>query len=138
MAKRRKHKHKSHRQMQAQKFEQQYREHLKFLKSVRAAPISRAEFRANLQGKSYKLRKQKPLTEQSLPANYRVDEVPSKGITDSRADSCARNNVMELTNLSRESEETRREIVAKSKRLAPAYNKGAYQYIDGETFARKK
>ena len=34
-----------------------------------------------------------------------------------------------MVNLHKESEATQKEIIAKSKRLAPAYNKGAYQYI---------
>lgn len=53
----------------------------------------------------------------------------------------ARTGVMDPVNLMSEPEHIRNEIIAKSKRLAPAYNKGAIQYItDGEdltTFSRK-
>lgn len=38
-----------------------------------------------------------------------------------------KNGIME--NLHKESPETQKEILAKAKRLAPAYSKGAYQYI---------
>ena len=34
-----------------------------------------------------------------------------------------------MVNLHKESPETQKEILAKAKRLAPAYSKGAYQYI---------
>jgi hypothetical protein len=34
-----------------------------------------------------------------------------------------------MVNLHKESAATQKEIIAKSKRLAPAYSKGAYQYI---------
>jgi hypothetical protein len=53
----------------------------------------------------------------------------------------ARTSVMDPANLAREAPEVQEAIVAKSMRLAPAYNKGAVQYItDGEdltTLGRK-
>lgn len=52
-----------------------------------------------------------------------------------------RTGVMDPANLAKESPEVQAAIVAKSMRLAPAYNKGAVQYItDGEdltTLGRK-
>lgn len=53
----------------------------------------------------------------------------------------ARMNVMDPAQLAKESPEVRAAIIAKSKRLAPAYNKGAVQYVtdgaDIETLGRK-
>ena len=42
---------------------------------------------------------------------------------------CSRNSIMDQKNLEKESKETRDAILAKSKRIALMYNKGAYQYI---------
>ena len=41
----------------------------------------------------------------------------------------ARNSMMDAAQLAKEAPEVREAIIAKSKRLAPAYSKGAYQYI---------
>ena len=46
---------------------------------------------------------------------------------------CTTKSVMDPVNLAKESPETRAAIVAKSKRIAIAYNKGAYQYVTDET-----
>jgi hypothetical protein len=50
-------------------------------------------------------------------------------------------SMMNPVTLAQESEETRNEIIAKSKRIAIAYNKGAYQYLsddaDVKTIGRK-
>jgi hypothetical protein len=40
---------------------------------------------------------------------------------------------MDPVSLARETPEVRDAIIAKSKRLAPAYNKGAVQYVSDET-----
>jgi hypothetical protein len=45
----------------------------------------------------------------------------------------ARMNVMDPAQLAKESPEVRAAIIAKSKRLAPAYNKSGIQYISDET-----
>lgn len=44
----------------------------------------------------------------------------------------ARRSVMDAAQLAKESEAVQREIIAKSKRLAPQFNKGAVQYITDE------
>lgn len=53
----------------------------------------------------------------------------------------SRNSVMDAAQLAKEAPEVRDAIIAKSKRLAPAYNKGAVQYVtdgaDIETLGRK-
>jgi hypothetical protein len=53
----------------------------------------------------------------------------------------ARINVMDPVQLAKETPEVREAIIAKSKRLAPAFNKGAVQYVtdgaDIETLGRK-
>ena len=53
----------------------------------------------------------------------------------------ARNSMMEKALRGEESEETRNEIIRKSKCLAPAYNKGAAQYVgttdDAKNLGRK-
>lgn len=48
----------------------------------------------------------------------------------------ARTSVMDAANLARESEEVRAAIIAKSKRIAPQFNKGADQYITEESDLR--
>jgi hypothetical protein len=45
---------------------------------------------------------------------------------------CARNSIMDRTSLDKEPEHVREQIIAKSKRIALMYNKGAYQYISDE------
>jgi hypothetical protein len=51
-------------------------------------------------------------------------------------------SIMDPKELAKESPETRAAIIAKSQRLAPAYNKGAFQYItdgaDMSDIGRKK
>lgn len=53
----------------------------------------------------------------------------------------ARRSMMDPANLAKEPEHVREGIIAKSKRIAIAYNKGAYQYIsddaDATTIGRK-
>lgn len=44
-----------------------------------------------------------------------------------------RNSVMDAVSLAKEPEHVREAIIAKSKRIAIAYNKGAYQYVTDET-----
>lgn len=46
---------------------------------------------------------------------------------------CISRSVMDPVSLAKESPEVRDAIIAKSKRLAPAYNKGAVQYVSDET-----
>lgn len=46
---------------------------------------------------------------------------------------CTTKSVMDPVTLAKESPKTRAAIVAKSKRIAIAYNKGAYQYVTDET-----
>lgn len=48
----------------------------------------------------------------------------------------ARNSVMDAAQLEREAPEVREAIIAKSKRIAIAYSKGAYQYVTDETDAK--
>lgn len=45
---------------------------------------------------------------------------------------CSRNSIMDRTSLDKEPEHVREQIIAKSKRIALMYNKGAYQYISDE------
>ena len=45
---------------------------------------------------------------------------------------CAKNSIMDKTVLNKESKEVRDQIIAKRKRIALMYNKGAYQYISDE------
>lgn len=45
---------------------------------------------------------------------------------------CARKSIMDRTSLDKEPEHVREQIIAKSKRIALMYNKGAYQYISDE------
>jgi hypothetical protein len=54
----------------------------------------------------------------------------------------SRNSVMDAAQLAKESPEVRDAIIAKSKRLAPAYSKGSIQYItddaDVQSLGRKR
>lgn len=52
--------------------------------------------------------------------------------------SCAtgRNSVMDPVSLAKEAPEVREAIIAKSKRIAIAFSKGAYQYVTDETDAK--
>ena len=47
-----------------------------------------------------------------------------------------RTGVMDAAFLAKESPEVREAIIAKSKRIAIAYNKGAYQYVSDESDAK--
>ena len=61
-------------------------------------------------------------------------DIPSRPIEDFVP--ATRNSIMERALRGEESEETRNEIIRKSKCLAPAYNKGAVQYVGSEAEAR--
>ena len=54
----------------------------------------------------------------------------------------SRNSVMDAAQLAKEAPEVREAIIAKSKRLAPAYSKGAVQYVtddaDIQSLGRKR
>jgi len=45
---------------------------------------------------------------------------------------CSRNSIMDRMSLDKEPEHVKEQILAKSKRIALMYNKGAYQYISDE------
>jgi len=45
---------------------------------------------------------------------------------------CTVKSIMDPKELAKESAETRAAIIAKSRRLAPIWNKGAYQFISEE------
>ena len=59
-------------------------------------------------------------------------KIPSLNPT-SVAGAATTTSVMDPRALASETKETRDEIIAKSKRVAIAYNKGAYQYVTDET-----
>lgn len=67
-------------------------------------------------------------------------DIPSRPM-DFAPDATARDSIMERALRGEESEETRKEIIRKSKCLAPAYNKGAAQYVgttdDAKDLGRK-
>lgn len=74
------------------------------------------------------------LSAETGPAPYRRDshaEIPSLVTTAPFVP--GRRSVMDPANLARESEETQQAIIAKSKRIAPMFNKGADQYITEES-----
>lgn len=52
---------------------------------------------------------------------------------DTNASFTTKHSVMDAAMLAREPEHVREAIIAKSKRIAIAYNKGAYQYVTDET-----
>ncbi len=68
-----------------------------------------------------------------LPVYRRTNEhIPSRDEAESRY-IAVRKSMTDPAFLAKEPEHVRKEIIAKSKRLAPAYNKGAVQYISDET-----
>lgn len=58
--------------------------------------------------------------------------VPSLARNIDLSQATARTSMMDAAQLAKEAPEVREAIIAKSKRLAPAYNKGAYQYVCDE------
>ena len=72
----------------------------------------------------------RPFREFSRAKNPRLGEnsYPSHAM---KAGVASRNTIMD--NLHKESEEVRQQILAKKNRLAPAYSKGAVQYITDES-----
>jgi hypothetical protein len=69
----------------------------------------------------------------------RVSHIPSKVST--KHSDCSRKSVMDPLFLEKESPEVREKIIEKSRKIAPAYNKGAVQYVtdgtDLSTLGRK-
>lgn len=81
----------------------------------------------------------RPTLDYSWRRGAETNAIPSLVTTGKVA--CSSNSVMDPMNLQKESPETQAAIIAKSKRLAPAYNKGAVQYlseeVDPKTIGRK-
>lgn len=75
----------------------------------------------------------KPTLDYSWRRGAEVSQIPSLegGVVSSH--SCTTTSVMDPTQLAKEPPSVRAEIVAKSRRIAPAYNKGAAQYLSDET-----
>jgi len=63
-----------------------------------------------------------------IPAGRGTDHIPSLPMGGGQ-DSTARESIMESVLRGDESEETRKEIIRKSKCLVPTYNKGPVQYV---------
>jgi hypothetical protein len=68
--------------------------------------------------------------------SFRRPGYVSHGSLASTACATGRNSVMDPVSLAREPEHVRAAIIAKSKRIAIAYSKGAYQYVTDETDAK--
>lgn len=69
------------------------------------------------------------------PREDLTEDIPSVPM-DVNPDSTARKSIMESVLLGKESQETKDEVIRKSKCLAPAYNKGAVQYVGSEESAK--
>lgn len=69
------------------------------------------------------------------PPGRETVEYPSRPM-DFAPDATARRSIMEQVLNGNESEETKAEVIRKSKCIVPAYNKGAVQYISSEAAAR--
>lgn len=127
------------------KYEQEWREFNRSLKSNRWEPISLQAYIDYLHGKPLvqKLSKSNASIKSKLPS-YRIppelDHSKYKSATYNSYHP-TKKSIMDPVSLSKESEETRTEIIAKSKRIAIAYSKGAYQYVsdgtDPTTIGRK-
>lgn len=62
--------------------------------------------------------------------------IPSHGIEGVEVRACAKTSVLEQVHRGQIKGAEAKEIVRKSKCLAPAYNKGAYQYVGSEQSAK--
>ena len=69
------------------------------------------------------------------PREDLTKDIPSVPM-DVNPESTARKSIMESVLRGEESQETKDEVIRKSKCLAPAYNKGALQYISSEEAAK--
>lgn len=81
----------------------------------------------------------RPTLDYSWRRGAETNAIPSLVTTGKVA--CSSNSVMDPMNLQKESPETQAAIIAKSKRIAIAFNKGSYQYVtddaDPKTIGRK-
>lgn len=66
----------------------------------------------------------------SLARARESQKYPSAGM---RSGIAASTSIMDPHNLQRESADVREAVISKSQRVAPAYNKGGYQYLTDET-----
>jgi hypothetical protein len=67
---------------------------------------------------------------------YSVSSGKYKSICIDRAGGAGRQSMTDARFLANESEETRKEILRKANSIAPAYSKGAYQYVSSEEDAK--
>lgn len=78
----------------------------------------------------------KPLKTKLYPASLRegsMDFMDQKSLDVVVTGALVSKSMTDPMNLRKESPEVQAAILDKAKRIAPAYNKGAYQYIDGGT-----
>jgi hypothetical protein len=71
-----------------------------------------------------------PTLDYSWRRNAYVSRIPS---LETSASNTSTNSMMDPVALQKETPQVREAIIAKSKRIAIAYNKGAYQYVSDET-----
>jgi len=74
----------------------------------------------------------KPTLDYSGRRGAEVNRIPSLS-SEAAAGPAFVNSVMDPMSLAKETPEVRAAIIAKSKRIAIAYNKGAYQYVTDDT-----
>ena len=120
--------------MKQAEFEREFRAYNKFLRQMRSRQLSRAEFEEHLKRKRTHNNPPRQKYVSPKPRNYResaADSIPSHGPSLTSNNICARKSVMDphWQRQQNESAETIQAIKDKSKRLRPAYNKGAYQYL---------
>ena len=70
-----------------------------------------------------------------IPREDPTRDIPSMPM-DFNPEATARKSIMESVLRGEESQETKDEVIRKSKCLAPAYNKGAFQYVGSEEAAK--
>lgn len=123
--------------------EKELREHNKWLKQQHQPPITfdqyvdisygtgeETESRRVKAGRSYKMKTYTPTHSYN---RMRTKELSNYRSVMSDNHSVHVTSIMDPRKLSQESEEVRNEIIAKSKRITVAYNKGGYQYITDGT-----
>ena len=115
------------------KYEKDWLEFNKRNKSNKMDVVTLDEYVAYIHGKPLPTKQSKTKLKSTIPT-YEISErnpndIPSVAQTGYIA---VRRSKTDLHYLEKETPEVREAIIAKSKRLAPAYSKGSYQYISDE------
>ena len=110
-----------------QEFEREYHEYNRFLRGLGSPKIDRAEFARVIKGTTAKVQTSAP----RQPRMWRDDPASRAPSAPMDKYNCfVPNSPTQPHMIRRESPEVQAQIIEKSKKLAPAFSKGAYQLID--------